>query len=116
MQHFPQVGQPVVDLTGTPGMIGLPVRTRGSRPLSRRGATGGRGAQISDEELANQLTMFQCLDCYEPGLVHTRGRVFPVRGRSAEGCKTDIRRPGCSGGRLRQERDGVLGQVAGERR
>ena len=61
MQHFPQVGQPVVDLTGTPGdrAAGANQGLQASQPPS---ATGGRGAQISDEELANQLTMFQCLD------------------------------------------------------
>ena len=54
--------------------------------------------------------------CYEPGLVPTRGRVFSMRGRGEEGRKAGVRRPGRSGGRLCQKRDGVVGQVAGERR
>ena len=61
MQHFPQVGQPVVDLTGAPGdrAAGADQGPQAAQPPS---AMGGPGAQISDEELANQLTMFQCLD------------------------------------------------------
>ena len=61
MQHFPQVGQPAVDLTGTADdrAAGADQGLQTSQPPS---TTGGQGAQISDEELANQLTMFQCLD------------------------------------------------------
>ena len=61
MQHFPQVGQPVMDLTGAPNdrAAGANQGLQATQPL---GAMGGCGAQISDKELANQLTMFQCLD------------------------------------------------------
>ena len=67
MQHFPQVGQPVVDLTGTPGdrAAGANQGLQAAQPPS---VTGGLGAQISDEELANQLTMFQCLDAMNQDL------------------------------------------------
>ena len=61
MQHFPQVGRPVVDLTGAPDDRAAGAN-QGLQATQPPGATGGRGAQISDEELANQLTMFQCLD------------------------------------------------------
>ena len=52
MQHFPQVGQPIVDLTGAPTMW-LPLRTRGSRPLSRRAR---RVAKESKSVMKNWLT------------------------------------------------------------
>ena len=61
MQHFPQAGRPVVDLTGAPDDRAAGAN-QGLQATQPPGATGGRGAQISDEELANQLTMFQCLD------------------------------------------------------
>ena len=61
MQHFPQVGQPVVDLTGAPDDRAA-AANQGLQATQPPGVTGGRGAQISDEELASQLTMFQCLD------------------------------------------------------
>ena len=61
MQHFPQVGQRVVDLTGAPNNRAA-AANQGLQGTQPPGATGGRGAQISDEELASQLTMFQCLD------------------------------------------------------
>ena len=61
MQHFPQVGQPIVDLTGAPD-DGAATANQGLQATQPPGATGSRGAQISDEELAGQLTMFQFLD------------------------------------------------------
>ena len=61
MQHFPQVGRPVVDLTGAPNDRAA-AANQGLQATQPPGTTGGRGAQISDEELASQLTMFQCLD------------------------------------------------------
>ena len=67
MQHFPQVGQPVMDLTGAPDDRAAGAN-QGLQATQPPGATGGRGAQISDEELANQLTMFQCLDCMNKDL------------------------------------------------
>ena len=67
MQHFPQVGQPVMDLTGTPDDRAAGAN-QGLQATQPPGAMGGRGAQISDEELANQLTMFQCLDCMNKDL------------------------------------------------
>ena len=67
MQHFPQVGQPVMDLTGAPDDWAAGAN-QGLQATQPPGATGGRGAQISDEELANQLTMFQCLDCMNKDL------------------------------------------------
>ena len=61
MEHFPQVGQPIVDLTGAPDDVAA-AANQGLPAAQPPGATGGRGVQISDEELANQLTLFQCLD------------------------------------------------------
>ena len=61
MEHFPQVGQPVVDLTGAPDDVAA-AANQGLPAAQPPDATGGRGVQISDEELANQLTLFQCLD------------------------------------------------------
>ena len=61
MQHFPQVGQPMVDLTGAPDDVAA-TANQGLPAAQPPGATGGQGVQISDEELANQLTLFQCLD------------------------------------------------------
>ena len=61
MQHFPQMGQPIVDLTGAPDDRAA-TANQGLQATQPPGATGSHGAQISDEELAGQLTLFQCLD------------------------------------------------------
>ena len=61
MEHFPLVGQPVVDLTGAPDDVAA-AANQGLPAAQPPGATGGQGVQISDEELASQLTLFQCLD------------------------------------------------------
>ena len=61
MQHFPQVWQPIVDLTSVPDDVAA-AANQGLPAAQPPGATGGRGVQISDEELASQLTLFQCLD------------------------------------------------------
>ena len=75
MRHFPPVGQSVVDLTGTADdrAAGANQGLQAGQPPS---ATGGRGAQISDEELADQLTMFQCLDAMNRDLYILEGGYF----------------------------------------
>ena len=61
MQDFSQVGQPIVDLTGAPDDVAA-TANQGLQATLPPGVTGGRGVQISDEELTGQLTLFQCLD------------------------------------------------------
>ena len=61
MQDFSQVRQPIVDLTGAPNDVAA-TANQGLQATLPPGTTGGRGVQISDEELAGQLTLFQCLD------------------------------------------------------
>ena len=61
MQDFSQVRQPIVDLTGAPDDVAATVN-QGLQATLPPDATGGCGVQISDEELAGQLTLFQCLD------------------------------------------------------
>ena len=50
MEHFPQVGQPVVDLTGAPDDVAA-TANQGLPAAQPPDATGGRGVQISDEEV-----------------------------------------------------------------
>ena len=61
MQDFSQVGKPIVDLTGAPDNVAA-TANQGPQATLPPGATGGHVVQISDEELAGQLTLFQCLD------------------------------------------------------
>ena len=75
MRHFPPVGRPVVDLTGTADDRAADAN-QGSQAGQPPSATGGRAAQISDEELANQLTMFQCLDAMNRDLYILEGGYF----------------------------------------
>ena len=61
MQDFSQVGKPIVDLTGAPDDVAA-TANQGPQATLPPGTMGGRGVQISDEEVAGQLTLFQCLD------------------------------------------------------